>query len=61
MSTEPIDDSKRSFLISLLKVILDKMRWDEESDPDDMDEDEKIAFEGLRKVCPCLILTCCWC
>ncbi|KAF7968962.1 hypothetical protein HWV62_28753 [Athelia sp. TMB] len=49
MSSEPIDDSKRSFLISLLKVILDKMKWDEDADPDDMDEDDKTAFEGLRK------------
>lgn len=53
MSSEPIDDSKKSFLISLLKVILDKMKWDEEADPDDMDEDDKTAFEGLRKVCSC--------
>jgi hypothetical protein len=26
------------------------MKWDEDSDPDDIDEDDKAAFEGLRKV-----------
>jgi exportin-T len=50
MSSDPIDDTKRSFLVSLLKVILEKMKWDEEADPEDMDDDDKAAFEGLRKV-----------
>ncbi|KDQ59267.1 hypothetical protein JAAARDRAFT_127823 [Jaapia argillacea MUCL 33604] len=49
ISSEPIEDSKRSFLASLLRVILEKMKWDLDSDPDDMDEDDKAAFEGLRK------------
>ncbi|KAH9949908.1 ARM repeat-containing protein [Amylocystis lapponica] len=48
-SSEPLDDTKRSFLTSLLSVILDKLKWDEDSDPDDMDEDDKAAFEELRK------------
>jgi exportin-T len=26
------------------------MKWDEEADPEDIDEDDKAAFEGLRKV-----------
>jgi exportin-T len=51
MSTEPIDASKRSFLASLLEVILEKLKWDPETDPDEIDEDDKVAFEGLRKVC----------
>lgn len=34
--------------------MLDKMKWDEDADPDDIDEEDKTAFEGLRKVCLCL-------
>ena len=37
-------------LSSLLTVILEKLKWDEEADPEDMDEDDKAAFEDLRKV-----------
>ncbi|TBU33297.1 ARM repeat-containing protein [Dichomitus squalens] len=48
-STDPLDPAKRSFLSSLLSVILEKLKWDEESDPEDMDEDDKAAFEELRK------------
>ncbi|CCM00091.1 uncharacterized protein FIBRA_02118 [Fibroporia radiculosa] len=48
-SSEPLDESKRYFLTSLLRVILEKLKWDEESDPEDMDEDDKTAFEQLRK------------
>ncbi|KAI0359842.1 ARM repeat-containing protein [Trametes cingulata] len=48
-SSEPLDPSKRSFLSSLLTVILEKLKWDEESDPEDMDEDDKAAFEELRR------------
>ncbi|KAL4252303.1 Exportin-T [Abortiporus biennis] len=48
-SSEPLDDSKRGFLASLLRVILEKLKWDEEADPEDMDEDDKVAFEDLRK------------
>jgi exportin-T len=33
-----------------MEVILEKMKWDEEADPDDVDDDDKVAFEGLRKV-----------
>lgn len=49
-SSEPLDGSKRSFLTSLLNVILEKLKWDEGSDPGDMDEDDRAAFEELRKV-----------
>ncbi|KAI0671757.1 ARM repeat-containing protein [Trametes maxima] len=48
-STDPLDPTKRSFLSSLLSVILEKLKWDEESDPEDMDEDDKTAFEDLRR------------
>jgi exportin-T len=37
-------------LASLLGVILEKLKWEESDDPDDMDEDDNVAFEGLRKV-----------
>lgn len=37
--------------MSLLQVILEKFKWDKDDDPDDMDEDDKAAFEDLRKVC----------
>lgn len=49
-SSEPLDDTKRSFLSSLLRVILNKLKWDEDADPEDMDEDDKAAFEELRRV-----------
>ncbi|KAJ6619725.1 armadillo-type protein [Mycena sp. CBHHK59/15] len=49
VSSEPIDDSKRSFLTSLLQVILAKMKWDEETDLEDPDEDDNAEFESLRK------------
>ncbi|KAJ3517935.1 hypothetical protein NLJ89_g183 [Agrocybe chaxingu] len=49
ISTEPLDQSKRAFLISLLEVILVKMKWDADSDPDDADEDDIAEFEKMRK------------
>ncbi|KAG9225031.1 hypothetical protein CCMSSC00406_0001818 [Pleurotus cornucopiae] len=49
MSSEPIEDSKRTFLVSLLNVILEKMKWEEDTDMDDPDDDDVAAFEGLRK------------
>ncbi|KAH9838251.1 armadillo-type protein [Rhodofomes roseus] len=48
-SSEPLEESKRTFLTSLLRVVLQKLKWEEDSDPDDMDEDDKAAFEDLRK------------
>ena len=50
MSTEPIDDQKRSFLANLLEVILLKMKWDGEAEPDDVDDDDNAEFEKMRKV-----------
>lgn len=49
MTTEPLGDSQRTFLASLLEVILTKMKWDEEPDPDDADEDDIAEFDKMRK------------
>ncbi|KAF9477931.1 ARM repeat-containing protein [Pholiota conissans] len=49
MSTEPLDETKRAFLSSLLEVILVKMKWDEDPDPDDADEDDIAEFDKMRK------------
>ncbi|EIN04838.1 ARM repeat-containing protein [Punctularia strigosozonata HHB-11173 SS5] len=49
VSTDPLDDARRSFLSSLLSVILEKLKWEETDNPEDMDEDDRSAFEGLRK------------
>lgn len=50
MASVSLDESTRSFLASLLDVILQKMRWNKDDDPNDMDEDDITAFELLRKV-----------
>lgn len=50
ISSDPVDPSKRSFLSSLLQVTLSKMKWDEDSDPDDLDEDDNAEFDKMRKV-----------
>ncbi|KAJ3999466.1 armadillo-type protein [Lentinula boryana] len=50
VSTAPIDADKRDFLASLLRVILEKMKWDVEADPSDVDDDDNDEFERLRKV-----------
>ncbi|KAJ7903544.1 armadillo-type protein [Mycena olivaceomarginata] len=47
-SSEPTDATKRSFLTSLLQVILTKMKWDEEADLEDPDEDDNAEFETMR-------------
>lgn len=49
ISTEPLDEQKRGFLASLQAVILKKMKWEEGADLDDVDEDDRAAFEILRK------------
>ncbi|KAG6813913.1 hypothetical protein H0H92_005762 [Tricholoma furcatifolium] len=49
ISTEPIDETKRSFLTSLLQVLLMKMKWDPDADPADADEDDNAEFEKMRK------------
>ncbi|TDL25856.1 ARM repeat-containing protein [Rickenella mellea] len=46
---QEITDSKRAFLSSVLTVLLEKMKWEEDADPADMDDDDKHAFESLRK------------
>ncbi|KIJ50979.1 hypothetical protein M422DRAFT_27087 [Sphaerobolus stellatus SS14] len=48
-TNEPIDPEKRAFLKQLLDTILEKMKWDSEDDPEDMDEDDFAAFDGMRK------------
>ncbi|KZV87175.1 ARM repeat-containing protein [Exidia glandulosa HHB12029] len=42
-------EALRQFWTSALTVILQKMRWDADADPSDMDEDDTQAFEVLRK------------
>jgi exportin-T len=54
-STEPLDEQKRGFLASLQAVILKKMKWEEGADLDDVDEDDRAAFEILRKACQLII------
>ena len=49
-SAEPVSDATRAFLTSLLEVLLEKLRWDGDEDPADLDEDDRAAFEVLRKV-----------
>lgn len=45
-----MDESVRTFLASLLRVILEKLKWDEEADVEDSDEEDNAEFERLRKV-----------
>ena len=40
-SQENLPEQTRSFLSSALTTILQKMKWDEEQDPGDMDDDDK--------------------
>jgi len=49
-SPQDITDETRVFLSDALSAILEKMKWDPEEDPEDMDDDEKHAFETFRKV-----------
>ncbi|KAH9986251.1 ARM repeat-containing protein [Russula vinacea] len=49
LSSEPLDEQKRGFLASLQAVILKKMKWEEGADLEDIDEDDRAAFEVLRK------------
>lgn len=50
MSPHEITDDTRAFVAQTLSVILQKMKWDEFQSFDDMDEDDRHAFETLRKV-----------
>jgi hypothetical protein len=36
------------------------MKWEEGADLDDVDEDDRAAFESLRKVCQPLIISYMW-
>ncbi|KAF8632204.1 hypothetical protein AX15_001968 [Amanita polypyramis BW_CC] len=49
ISSGPLDESKRSFLAQLLQVLLEKLKWDEEADVEDADEEDNAEFERLRK------------
>ncbi|KAI3604817.1 hypothetical protein WG66_008673 [Moniliophthora roreri] len=49
LSSAPIEPEKRSFLASLLQVILDKMKWDADADLDDPEDDDNVEFEKIRK------------
>lgn len=40
---------KRQFLSSLLEVSLQKMKWDVDTDVDDLDDDDRGAFDQMRK------------
>ncbi|KAH8118024.1 ARM repeat-containing protein [Phellopilus nigrolimitatus] len=48
-SPQEITNETRDFISSTITALLQKMKWDEDSDLDDMDEDDKHAFESLRK------------
>ncbi|QRV89824.1 exportin-T protein [Ceratobasidium sp. AG-Ba] len=43
-----LTSAKRAFLVQTLEILLQKMRWDPDSDPDDLDDDDRGAFENLR-------------
>lgn len=47
--TDLLSDDRLDFLIDLLKVILAKLRWEEDSDPDDSDDDDAVEFHKMRK------------
>ncbi|KAG8712895.1 pre-tRNA nuclear export protein [Ceratobasidium sp. 395] len=40
--------AKRAFLLQTLETLLQKMRWNPDEDPDDLDDDDRSAFENLR-------------
>lgn len=50
VSSEPLDENKRTFLVSLLKVLLDKLKWNEDPNVEEADEDDVAEFEKMRKV-----------
>ncbi|CAE7129203.1 unnamed protein product [Rhizoctonia solani] len=39
---------KRTFLMQTLEILLQKMRWNPDDDPDELDDDDRGAFETLR-------------
>ncbi|CAE6379710.1 unnamed protein product [Rhizoctonia solani] len=40
--------SKRTFLMQTLEILLQKMRWNPDDDPDELDDEDRVAFETLR-------------
>ncbi|KAM6504507.1 Armadillo-type fold [Amanita muscaria] len=49
ISNAPLDESKRAWMTALLGVLLKKLKWDEDADTEDPDEDDNAEFEKLRK------------
>src|ERR1700679_3604123 len=47
---------KRAFLTSFLKVVIVKLKWNPDTSPDDLEQDERAAFESMRKVYRKLLL-----
>ncbi|KAJ1307606.1 hypothetical protein OPQ81_001701 [Rhizoctonia solani] len=39
---------KRTFLMQTLEILLQKMRWNPDDDPDELDDDDRVSFETLR-------------
>jgi exportin-T len=47
---------KRAFLETTLGILIDKLKWDEDDEPDDMDQDDQMMFENMRKVISMLLV-----
>jgi exportin-T len=47
---------KRAFLETTLGILIDKLKWDEDDEPDDMDQDDQMMFENMRKVTSLLLV-----
>jgi exportin-T len=41
---------RQQFLQTTLGILIDKLKWDEDEDPDEMDSDDLMMFENMRKV-----------
>lgn len=41
---------KHEFLRNTLDILIEKLKWDDSDDPDDMDQDDVMVFENMRKV-----------
>ncbi|KAH6913077.1 KapM protein [Coprinopsis sp. MPI-PUGE-AT-0042] len=49
VSIGPLEPQKRSFLSAMLQVIVKKLKWDEDADPHDPEDDDNAEFEKMRK------------
>ena len=49
-SYNELQEPEQVFLTSLVTVILAKSKWDDESEPDELEDEDKGHFEQLRKV-----------